>query len=175
MSKLSSKRILVALFVAIASPLSFAQWSYKTHTDEMSDTTYETASLRSNNSLDLEWPNKGGNFGTLFLSVRSDRSQQLMLHVQGGQIMCSEYAGCRIKVRFDRDPPLTFSGRQSPDGDTSTILFNHEDTFLSRALSAKSILVEVQLYREGARVLRFKTPAPIKRMSPDWPASTLPP
>lgn len=168
MSLVASSKF-AAIILALASPLALAQWSYKTHTDEMSDTDYESASIRSSNSLKLEWPTRGGNFGTLHLIARKDNGQQLMLHVQGGQIMCSEYAGCRIKVRFDRDPPLTFSGRQSPDGDTSTILFNHEGTFLSRAMSAKSILVEVQLYREGVQVLRFKTPAPLKQMSADSP------
>ena len=59
------KHFIVAAALALAHNLGLAAWTYDDQVDEMTSKTTHGAAVRSNDSLSLDFPYTGQNFGTL--------------------------------------------------------------------------------------------------------------
>ena len=149
------------VFTAALLISSFAQanWSYDTTSDKMTGKMTTFATIQSTNSLNLDFPYKGSNFGTIMVRQHPSYGLDVMVSIDKGQVLCSSYSGCPIEVRFDDKPAVKFSGTESADRSSDRIFLTNAKSFINSAKTAKRILVRMNIYQAGAPVLEFSTAA----------------
>ena len=136
-------------------------WKYSNETDPMTSKTTTHAILRSNNSLDLGSPYSGTNHADLVVRKHPRYGTDVIFKIDQGQLMCSTISGCPIKVRFDDGAPMNFTGTEPADNDSAVVFVNEKQRFIAAASKAKNILVQVNIYKNGAPVLEFYSPKPL--------------
>lgn len=152
----------LALAISLISMAAQADWDQRSSTDKMTGKSNFYASLQSTNSLSLGFPYGGQNFGTLMVRKRATDGTTVMFTVGKGQILCSSYNGCPINVRFDDGPMVKFSGTEPADNSSDTVFINNEKRFIAMASKAKRILVQVNMFQNGAPILEFNTLKPLE-------------
>ena len=152
---------LSTIAVLLASTCANAAWVYDSSTDAMTSKTTTHAMLESSNSLSLDSPYAGTNYGTITVRKHPRWGVDVMFSISKGQIMCSSY-DCRIQVRFDENKPVIFSGQEPADNDSSVVFLNNEPRFIAMAKKAKKILVQASIYQNGAPILEFYAPKPLE-------------
>lgn len=139
-----------------------ADWIYEDSTDKMTGKSSRHAAIASVNSLALGFPYAGQNKGLLLVRQHPKHGLAVIFRVEKGQILCSNYRGCDINVRFDDGQPVRFSGTESADHSSEMVFINNESRFIAAATKAKRILVQVNMYQNGAPVLEFQTAKPLE-------------
>lgn len=139
-------------------------WNYASRIDPMTSREVKLAVLASTNSMSLEFPYSGPNYGHLTLRSTS-AGPDVMFRIDKGQTMCRSYKhDCVITVRFDDKPAMKFNGLAPSDGSTETAFLDQESKFISEASKAKTIKVSLEIYQGGVQVLEFAPPKPL-----EWP------
>jgi len=151
-----------ALAALLACATVQADWEHLTRTDQMTSKAAYFAGIKSSNSLSLAFPYGGANYGQLTVRKRPSDGTSVTLEVAKGQILCSSYNGCPINVRFDDGPIIKFSGTEPADNSSDTVFLNNERRFIELASKAKRILVQVNIYQNGAPILEFNTSKPLE-------------
>ena len=152
----------LALAVVVSVPvLAQDGWVYKEETDKMTSKVNKYAILVSTSSLSLSSPYQGQNYAALRVRQRAGSSPEVMLTITKGQMMCRSFSPCAIKVRFDDAPPVTFRGVGSSDHDPTVAFIESESKFIAAAAKAKTILVQTEIFHNGAPIMEFKTSAPL--------------
>ena len=137
-------------------PATPPAWEYSTTTDKLDGSVVKFASLQSSNTLSFEFPyNKADNRGRLLLRQSKKSGLAVMLLVDHGQFLCSSY-DCRVGIRFDDNPPETWTGSGPTDHSSKTIFLNNEKGFLTKLRKAKSLKIEPSFYQVSGVVLDFK-------------------
>ncbi len=167
---LKGRGMLKSLFVMLsfvwgAHAVHAAEWSYSETEDKMSGDMTKLASVRSDNSLSLDFPYKGVNHGTLAVRQRG-RELVVMFQIDKGQILCSAYSSCEVRVRFDDDKPMVFTGAPAKSGDSNVVFINNEAGFVRAATKAKRIFVQPTIYQNGSPVLEFSFAEALKWQLP---------
>lgn len=155
-------KILAVSSVLAASMPAAADWSYRKDEDKMSGKNVESALLRSTNSLDLDFPYKGINYGTLQIRKHPKFGTDVIFYVDKGQVLCSTYSGCPINVRFDDEKQQTYTGTPSSDHDSTTVFLTNNKKFIASAVKAKRILIQPNIYRGGSPILEFNSAKPLE-------------
>jgi hypothetical protein len=133
-------------------------WQYVEESDPMTSKTTSSAILRSSSSLNLSAPYSGTNFGGLVVRKHPRYGTDVVFKIDQGQLMCSSISGCPIKVRFDDGDPMNFSGTEAADHNPTVVFINEKQRFIAAASKAKHILVQVNIFHNGAPVIEFYTP-----------------
>lgn len=150
-------RLIVAMTTVIFG-LSSAKadpWVYETEVDKMSGKTIRYARLASMNSLSLDFPYGGANYGHFTIRQHPEWGLHVIFSINKGQLMCWSYSPCKIKVKFDNDAPVTFSGSPPEDHETTVAFLSSPKNFIAKAQRAKTILVQVTIYGNGVNTLEF--------------------
>ena len=151
-------------FLAIVSMLiatgANANWGYSENTDRMTSKITSAASITSDNSLRLDFPYKGDNYGRITVRQHPKYGLHVIISIDKGQILCSSYSGCPVEIRFDDKPAMRFSGTGPADNSSDTVFLGSAPRFISEAKKAKRILVSMNIYKSGAPLLEFSTAAP---------------
>ena len=153
------KQIAFAL-LSIVALSARADWNYEDHPDRMTSGTIKHAIIGSENSLALGFPYSGPNYGSLHIHQAGKSRLHAAVKIQKGQVLC-HHDNCSITVRFDDAKPVEFEGALGDDGRPTAVYFVNPGRFVARAIKAKSILVRVNLFHEGAPVLEFKSEVPL--------------
>lgn len=156
------KRTIITLMTLLACLSASADWKYSTPTDAMTSKPIKLAVLQSDNSLDLDRPYSGVNYGNLVIRQSPRQGLDIMFSVDKGQIICDRYNGCAVSVRFDDAPPMRFNAGGSSDHDSKVLFLRNESKFVAAAAKAKRILVQVVIYQAGQQVLEFSSPKPLE-------------
>lgn len=82
--------------------------------------------------------------------------------IEKGQLMCRTHDPCKIQIKFDDEPPITFNGSPPSDHSTTVAFLSSPKTFVSKAQKAKSILVRFTLYHNGTKTLEFNADSPLE-------------
>lgn len=143
-----------------------ADWMYRVVPDQMTGKETKLATLESNNSLSLEFPYGGRNYGSIAVRQHPRMGRDVMVQVEKGQILCRLSASCKVLVRFDDAEPVEFRGSPSSDHDSRVVFLQNSEAFLRGARSAKSILVQFGMYQAGNQVLRFHSSMPLEWGAP---------
>jgi len=157
------KKVLLAFIVCLSSA-THADWQYRSDTDQMTSKKSSFATLESNSSLDLRFPYGGTNNSYLTVRQHPKYGLDVILRIDKGQILCSDYGGCPIEVRFDDAQPIKFEGTEAGDHSSTTVFLQNKQKFILLAKKAKKILVRVNLYQNGAPVMEFFSSKPL-----EWP------
>jgi hypothetical protein len=156
---------------AATSPTPQSSWSYSTHVDEMTSKPVRLAFIRSDNSMDLAFPYKGPNYGSLTVR-RGKKGDEVIFRIDKGQTMCRNYEyACPIDVRFDDAQPVRFLGIGPTDNSSEVAFLNNPAKFIQLASKAKRIRVGMSIYQAGTQVLEFSTPQPLEWGEKPSPAS----
>jgi len=144
----------VAVAVDSISQPANNSWEYNQSIDKMTSKPTKFAHLISNESLDLEFPYDGANYGQL--TLRKKDGLDIYLRIDKGQIT-GGYDNNIITIRFDKERPIKFSYSEPQDGSSNIIFINNESKFLSKLKKSKKILISLPLYHEGNQILEFNT------------------
>lgn len=138
-------------------------WNYDVSTDKMSGKKTRTASVRSINSLHLDFPYSGENHGHLVIRQHPQYGVDVILTVDKGQILCEVYT-CKLRIRFDDGSAQNFTMAPSADHSSTVVFAKHPSWAIKHLSKAKNVLVQVPMYQEGNQVLTFRVTSPLS-----WP------
>lgn len=133
-----------------------AKWSYNSSTDEMSGRTTRTASIRSENTVNFDFPYQGPQRATLTLRTHPSYGRDAIFRIEKGQILCTTYSRCRVRVRFDDSGPVTWGANPAADNSTEVIFLQAYGGFVSRLQRSKVIRIQPEVYQEGNPIFEFQ-------------------
>lgn len=163
--KASSRDVSTISGVAVTPVPIPVSWSYETSNDQMTSKPTKYATLKSLNSLALERPYAGENYGQLTIRKKTDRAEEVMVSIDKGQSMCRSYSNdCTVSVRFDDAQPIRFAGQTPSDGSSTTIFLTPAGKFIAASKKAKTTKVSLEIYQAGNQILEFSTATPL-----NWP------
>lgn len=145
----------------VATPTS--AWDYKSSTDQMTGKKSAQAIMVSDNELDLDFPYTGSQRGMLIVRRHPQYGLDVIVAIQKGQILCHSY-DCKISVKFDDAAPIRIGGTEPADNSSTSVFLDGPERFITLAKKAKRILVQINLFQNGAKVLEFSSPVPL-----EWP------
>lgn len=163
-SALWSLSLLLVGAMFAPGPAAAGGWEYSTNIDKMTSKKTVHAVIRSSNSLSLQFPYRGANFGRLVVGQHPKYGTDVIVDVDKGQILCRSYDGCSISVRFDSAKPSTFSATPPADHSADHVFFENAQRFIASARKAKRILVQLTFFQSGTQVLEFEVDEPLR-----WP------
>lgn len=146
-------RYLLFVVLFICSSASFADWRYRKEKDDIAGIAY-SALARSKNILNLSFPYQGPQRATLELRDHPRWGVSVILSMARGQFNYSDKEDCGVVVRFD-DDVNTWSCSLPSDGSRDTIFLGRKFEFINEAKKSKRLLIEVDFYRDGTRVIEF--------------------
>lgn len=156
----SAERAAPATLAATAPKL--VNWSYTSDTDQMTSKLTKYATLKSINTLSLERPYAGANYGQLIVRKKSGKSEDVMISFDQGQSMCRSYtADCTVSVRFDNAQPVLFSGQTPTDGSSTTVFLYPASKFIAASKKAKTTKVSLEIYQAGNQIFEFTADMPL--------------
>lgn len=138
-------------------------WRFDTGQDQMTGKPVRQAYVTSVNSLALDFPYRGSNYGQLTVRQHPKHGLDVIVSVEKGQMLCRSYDGCVVQVRFDDAPPSEFSAAGPADHSTTSLFLQNPKRFIAGASKAKHVRVAFSMYQAGTQVLEFSTPAGL-----DW-------
>lgn len=144
----------------LISASAHANWTYKSIEDEMTGKTKQYATIKSSNSLNLDFPYKGKNHVGITLRRTPGNGESIYISLDKGQIVCLE-TPCLVQVRFDQLPPENYQAVASSDFDQSFIFLWEKEKFVKAANAATQILIKLPIYQNGDNVVRFNSLKPL--------------
>lgn len=134
---------------------------YSEKIDEMTDAKIKFASIRSENTVELNYP-YGECALTYCVRKNSNGVNDVYLVLSSGQFSGGEYDGSNyVMVRFDDFPATKYTFSEAADGSSDIIFLNNTKDFIRRAKKATKIKIEVPLFQEGNRLFRFSASKPL--------------
>lgn len=155
------KKTLFSLCALLTSLQCAADWSYNQEIDAMTGKKASFAHLVSTNSLSLGFPYKGDNHAFLSVRQRPRDALTVLFSITKGQFVCRAYDSCYVDVRFDDATPTKFAASGPADHSTTALFLNDASRFVALASKAKRILVQANIYQEGAPILEFSSTTPL--------------
>lgn len=137
-------------------------WDYQEVVDRMTGKKTRMAVMKSDNSLRLQFPYQGTNYGYVQVRQHPTYGLDVIVYVDKGQILCSQVTTCTVRVRFGDSQPLTFSGSPSADHDSTTVFLNNPRRFIEQAKKHQRLAIQLSMYQAGDQILEFSVPAALK-------------
>lgn len=154
------KKLLAIILLFVGTVATATDWEYISSPDEMTGKPVDMAFIESSNSLDLGFPYKGKNHGTL--AIRRKNGIDVMFKIEKGQILCDSYHGCSINIKFDEKPPQRFRATTSADHSRNLLFLKETARFITEAQKVKQILVQPLIYEAGEKILIFYSNHPLQ-------------
>jgi hypothetical protein len=133
-----------------------AKWSYRTDTDDMTGRTARYATIRSENTVNFSFPYQGAQRATLAIRTHPSYGRDVLFQIEKGQILCTSYTRCRVRVRFGDGQPQTWGANEAADGSSTTIFLQDYDTFVARMRRSGVVRIQPEIFQEGAPVFEFQ-------------------
>jgi hypothetical protein len=135
---------------------SSTSWDYSQFEDEMGSGKVYVATIQSSNTINLDFPYNGEQYGKLTLREHPKHGKDVILKIERGQLLDSDYND-PVVVRFDTDKPLTFSSVGASDHSTETLFLrgNAFSVFSTRLKTAKTVRIQAPIYQGGNQVFIF--------------------
>lgn len=130
-------------------------WKYETKINKMTGSKDIFCKLQSNESLDLDFPYEGANYGTL-TDRKMDGETDILISIMKGQIY-GGYENEYFKARFDNGKQITFSYLTTSDNSSETIFVENRTKFLKKLKMSKKVLIQIPLHQNGNQILEFNT------------------
>lgn len=127
-------------------------WVYDAREDAMTGKRVMQAMIRSENTIDLDFPYQGAQHGSLLLRKHPKWGNDVILSIEKGQILCHS-DDCDISVRFDDEQPVTYSGNEPADNSSEVVFLPY--AMAKRMERAKRVRIQLTLFNNGTHVLEF--------------------
>lgn len=166
------KALCIGAALFMQANVALADWQYKQDTDPMTDGVHRIASIGSATSLNLNPPYSGQNNALLVVRNHPRQGLGVLLTIDKGQFICDSSLGCDLLARFDNGKPVQLRGARSTGLDRNLIFIKNPQRFVLEASKARRILLQPNIFNNGAPVIEFTTSAPLSWQLP--PASKPP-
>ena len=134
-----------------------SNWNYGQNVDKMSGEVTKWAMSDSLNKVSMAFPYNGGSEGSIIVFDKN-----VKIYISKGQVMCSNYSGCQIRVKFDNEKPELYSAVGPDNGKHDYVYLGVEGygypgakTFLNKLKTAKKVLISLEVYQENEPVWEF--------------------
>ncbi len=136
-----------------------SNWSYGENVDKMSGVATKWAMSDSINKVSMAFPHNGGSEATIVVFEKN-----VKIHISKGQVMCSNYSGCTIRVKFDDEAPVYYSAVGPDNGQYSHVYLGADQyadggrgakKFMDKLKTAKKVMVSLEMYQENEPVWEF--------------------
>lgn len=131
------------------------QWNYTRNTDPMTSQVTRYATVQSTNTHDLGFPYAGPQRATLMVRRHPRHGSDILFSIERGQLLCSSYGDCPVRLRFDETAARTLKGNDPSDHSSETIFIPGYKDFVSRLSRSRKLLIEANVYQRGAPVWEF--------------------
>jgi hypothetical protein len=132
-----------------------SKWYYSEKANEMDDNTTYFAQVEANEALEFEFPYNGGSIASIIIRSRNG-NKDAMLQITKGQFM-TKFDNNAIRVKFDKNKPVTYSFSEPSDGSTTTIFIGNSNAFIQNLKKSSQTIIECEFYNEGVRTMKFDT------------------
>jgi hypothetical protein len=152
-------RIAVALTLIISVTATHAEsplWVYSSTLDAMTSQPIRFATTRSLEELQFHTPYEGPQHATLIIRNHPREGTTVILAVERGRFVCT-VSGCRLLVRFDDAPAVSFDAFEPTDGSSNGLFLRPVGQFLQLVRTSHRVIVEGTFYQEGSRAIEFAT------------------
>jgi hypothetical protein len=130
------------------------RWQYGEWPEKMGRGTVKTATVRSLNEFQFDFPYTGYQRATLTLRIHPRYGKDVTLSLEKGHFICGVF-DCQVAVRFDDGKAQNFNAVGPADHSTTMLFLRGYDRFLASARKAKKVYIEAQFYQQGTRVFEF--------------------
>lgn len=137
------------------TPFITGIWSYSHSSDPMSNGVTHTAAIQSLNTVNFTFPYAGEQHANLVIRTHPKHGKDVIFGIQQGQLLCNDYDGCNVSVRFDDAEAVTYKANSAADHSTETIFLSNYSGFIDRMMKAKRVRIAVNVYQEGTPVFEF--------------------
>ena len=134
-----------------------SNWRFGENVDKMSGEVTKWAMTDSTNKVKMDFPYNGGSEGTIVVFEKN-----VKIHISKGQVMCSNYSGCLIKVKFDDEQPVDYLAVGPENGQHSHVYLGYTETggngakkFMDKLRTAKRVMISMEVYQENSPVWEF--------------------
>jgi hypothetical protein len=148
-----AKKAKAAPSVGADKPEVVDNWNYSEDKDEMTGKKTYFAMCYSENKVFFEFPYDGGSSFTLGVR-KSPSGTDVYLSVSKGQFLTS-YDGSSMRVKFDDEPPVTYTYNGTSDGSSDVIFIGSKSRFISKLRKAKRVSLEPEFYQAGKQIVKF--------------------
>lgn len=131
-------------------------WSYSESKDQMANGIIKSASVNSNNKINLDFPYSGGTNGYINVRKHPRWGTDVIIGISKGQLLCS-YNNCTITARFDDSKSKRYSASEPSDHSSEMLFINDTKGFIANLKNAKKTYVEVSFYQNGNFSFEFNT------------------
>lgn len=133
-----------------------SQWTYVQNEDAMGNGQVYSASVRSTNTVNFDFPYSGAQHATLTLRTHPRHGKDVILSIERGQFHCRSYDDdCSVLVRFDDGQAKTFSSAGPSDNSTEILFIRDYSRFAQGMLRAQQVRISAEVYQEGSPVFEF--------------------
>lgn len=132
-------------------------WQYTVTPDAINGGSTKKACVESHDEITQDFPYHNV---TATLCIRKAQKSGLdaFVYLNGdGQVLCENYEGCSIQVRFDNKPSRQFRGTGAADHSTNIVFFNPASSFLARAKTSQTAIIQLRIYQHGDQTVTFNT------------------
>jgi hypothetical protein len=130
-------------------------WSYDIYKDAMTSKVTRSAVISSANSVSFDFPYHGEQNATLTLRIHPTYGRDVIFRIQQGQLLCSSWDGCSVRVRFDEQAPRRWHASPAADNSTEFLFLSNYEGFLRGLRAAKVVRIQPVVYQEGSPVFDF--------------------
>lgn len=132
-------------------------WSYHRSTDDVSGKEIQFAELRSKNYQNFDFPYQGDTYLTIQVRKHPRHGQDVIFHIDRGQLQCNSYDGCSGMISIDgKAERLTLA--EPADNSSEYVFALYDDAILRKLKGAKTIVVELPTFRNGSPSWTFESP-----------------
>lgn len=145
--------------VSPVQPIVKNNWNEKSFTDKMSGKVTTYVETKSTNSVTMKFPYNGGSRGEISVFDNGN----VRIDITKGQVLCSSWEGCVVKVKFDEGPVLKLTGVAPKNGQYGHLMLtshpelsdNSAQQFIKRIQTAKTVMISLEVFQEGWPVWEF--------------------
>ena len=134
-----------------------SNWNYGENVDKMSGEVTKWAMSDSLNKVSMKFPYNGGSEGTIVVFEKN-----VKIHISKGQVMCSNYSGCTIRVKFDDEQAVDYAAVGPNNGQHSHVYLGVDDItgngakrFMDKLKTAKKVMISMEVFQENRPVWEF--------------------
>lgn len=137
-----------------AQPAS--NWEYSDQKDEMRGTSSKLAQVKSDNTVDLEFP-YGETHGQIWIRQRAEDGLSVAFEVESGQVLCNDFGDSHVSIKFDDGPVQKFRCSGTSDGSNNVAFIDDARRALADLKKSKRAIVEAEFFEQGRKQFKFET------------------
>jgi hypothetical protein len=138
-------------------PLIITDWNYSHSENKMKPGNDYFAELLSSNIVEFDSPYDGQQHAMLIIRDSRTYGKDIIFQITQGQLICSPYNDCKIKVRFDDKEPMIFRVLEPDDHSTVSLFIQNYNVFMKNLKTSKHIKIQPNVYMNGNPVFEFNS------------------